>query len=49
MEVLPSRAEVPRGEEVEESVCEVCGEVTASLHEVNGMWVCDNCRDFLGG
>jgi len=49
MEVLPSRAEVPRGEEVEESVCEVCGEVTASLHEVNGMWVCDNCRDFLSG
>ncbi len=48
-EVLPERPEVPPGEELEESVCEVCGEVTASLYEVNGMWVCENCRDFLGG
>jgi len=49
IEVLPSRPETPPGEEIEESVCEVCGEVTSSLYEVNGMWVCDNCRDFLGG
>jgi ribosomal protein L37AE/L43A len=41
--------EVPAGEEIEESVCEVCGEVTTSLYEVNGMWVCENCRDTMGG
>jgi CBS domain-containing protein len=41
--------EVPAGEEIEESVCEICGEVTTSLHEVNGMWVCENCRDTMGG
>jgi CBS domain-containing protein len=49
IDVLPSRPEAAPGEEIEESVCEVCGEVTLSLYEVNGMWVCDNCRDFLGG
>ena len=49
IDVLPSRPEAVPGEEIEESVCEVCGEVTQSLYEVNGMWVCDNCRDFLGG
>jgi len=49
IDVLPSRPEAPPGEEIEESVCEVCGEVTLSLYEVNGRWVCDNCRDFLGG
>ncbi|MDI6819430.1 MAG: CBS domain-containing protein [Candidatus Hodarchaeaceae archaeon] len=49
IEVLPERPELPPREEIDESVCEVCGEVTASLHEVNGMWVCENCRDFLGG
>lgn len=49
LEVLPSRPEVPPGEEIEESVCEVCGEVTSSLYEANGMWVCENCRDFLSG
>ncbi len=41
--------EVPAKEEIEESVCEVCGEVTAGLYEVNGMWVCENCRDAMGG
>jgi CBS domain-containing protein len=41
--------EVPAGEEIEESVCEACGEVTTSLYEVNGMWVCENCRDAMGG
>jgi len=49
IEVLPERPQLPPSEEIEESVCEVCGEVTASLHEVNGMWVCENCRDFLSG
>lgn len=44
-----ARPEMPAGEEIEESVCEVCGEVTTSLHEVNGMWVCENCRDTMGG
>lgn len=44
-----TRTEVPAGEEIEESVCEVCGEVTTSLHEVNGTWVCENCRDTMGG
>jgi len=48
-EVLPERPEIPAGEEIEQSVCEVCGEVTSALYEVNGMWVCENCRDFLGG
>lgn len=47
--VLPERPQLLAPEEIEESVCEVCGEVTASLHEVNGMWVCENCKDFLGG
>jgi signal-transduction protein with cAMP-binding, CBS, and nucleotidyltransferase domain len=47
--VLPERPELPSPEEIEESVCEVCGEVTASLYEINGMWVCENCRDFLSG
>ena len=41
--------EVPAGEEIEESVCEVCGEVTTALYEVNGMWVCENCRDTMSG
>lgn len=41
--------EVPAKEEIEESVCEVCGEVTTGLYEVNGMWVCENCRDTMGG
>jgi len=49
LEVLPERPQPPPSEEIEESVCEVCGEVTSSLHEVNGMWVCDNCKDFLSG
>jgi len=49
MEVLPERPQTPAPEVIEESVCEVCGEVTGSLHEVNGMWVCENCRDFLSG
>jgi len=33
------------GERIEESVCEVCGELTTHLYEVNGMWVCESCRD----
>lgn len=36
-------------EEIGQSVCEVCGEVTTALSEVNGMWVCENCRDTMGG
>ena len=41
--------EMTASEEIEESVCEVCGEVTTALYEVNGMWVCENCRDTMSG
>lgn len=44
-----SGPEVPAREEIEQSVCEVCGEVTTALYEVNSMWVCENCRDTMGG
>ena len=43
-----ARPELPTGEAIEQSVCEVCGEVRTALHEVNGMWVCENCRDTMG-
>lgn len=43
-----SRPDEPVKEEVDESVCESCGEVTADLYEVNGMWVCETCRDDAG-
>jgi CBS domain-containing protein len=49
IDVLPERPLVTPSEEIEESVCEVCGDITVSLFEVNGMWVCENCRDFLSG
>lgn len=47
-EILESgfRAEGSK-EEIEESVCESCGEVTTQLYEVNGMWVCETCRDSM--
>ena len=41
--------ELPAREEIERSVCEVCGEVTTALREVNGMWICEYCRDTMGG
>ncbi len=45
----PSAAQIERAQtgSVDESVCEVCGEVRTDLYEVNGMWVCENCRDTL--
>jgi len=46
---LVSHPEMLEREEVGQSVCEVCGEVTTALSEVNGMWVCENCRDTIGG
>ena len=46
---LVSHREEGEREEIEESVCEVCGEVTTSLYEVNGSWVCENCRDSMSG
>ncbi len=46
---LVSHSEMFEREEVGQSVCEVCGEVTTALSEVNGMWVCENCRDTVGG
>lgn len=48
VEIVAHREEETR-EEVEESVCEACGEVTTSLYEVNGSWVCENCRDSMSG
>ncbi len=47
IEVLPEHRELSSKEEVEESVCEVCGEARKSLRELDGMWVCDECYDFL--
>jgi RNA polymerase-binding transcription factor DksA len=32
---------------IDESVCEVCGDIKSDLYEVNGMWVCENCRDTM--
>jgi CBS domain-containing protein len=48
MENPPQPEEPVRGE-IEESVCESCGEITTALYEVNGTWVCDNCRDTMCG
>ncbi len=47
VELAPERGELPAEEEFEESVCEVCGEMTRTLHDMNGMLVCEDCRDFL--
>jgi signal-transduction protein with cAMP-binding, CBS, and nucleotidyltransferase domain len=49
IEVLPEHRELSSEEEFEESVCEVCGEIASGLHEMNGMLVCEKCRDFLSG
>ncbi|MBS3815426.1 MAG: CBS domain-containing protein [Hadesarchaea archaeon] len=49
LEVIPEREEIEPPEEVEESVCEVCGEARKSLYEWNGKWICDECRDYLVG
>ena len=46
---MVTHPEVPVREEIEQSVCEICGEVRTTLYEVNGMWVCENCRDTMGG
>ncbi len=45
----PSAAQIERAQTntLDESVCEVCGEVRTDLYEVNGMWVCENCRDTM--
>jgi CBS domain-containing protein len=48
METIARPEETARGE-IEESVCDSCGELTTSLYEVNGMWVCDSCRDTMSG
>jgi CBS domain-containing protein len=48
-ETFPANRELRQREAIEESVCEVCGEVTPFLYEVNGMWVCENCKDTMGG
>ncbi len=46
-ELLETSVEAERRVEIEESVCEVCGEITTHLYEVNGMWVCEDCRDSM--
>jgi len=38
--------EPPAGK-IEESVCENCGEFTTELYEVNGKFVCENCRESM--
>jgi len=45
---IVAHPERPTEERVDHSVCENCGEVTTELYEVNGMWVCENCRDTIG-
>jgi CBS domain-containing protein len=50
--VIPEMAEfadfpVPSAEEVGTSVCEVCGQFTTHLYEVNGKWVCESCKDSM--
>ncbi len=40
--------EVLRIEEMERSVCEVCGEVKEGLREINGRWVCEDCAESQG-
>lgn len=47
LEAASAEQPVAAGAEMEESVCESCGEVRTELYEVNGMWVCDNCRDAM--
>jgi len=42
-----ARPEQSSSERIEQSVCEICGEVRTELYEVNGMWVCENCRDSM--
>jgi len=49
IELVTHREEEGSKDEIEESVCEVCGEVTTNLYEVNGSWVCENCRDSMSG
>jgi CBS domain-containing protein len=46
-ELLETGAGVEKRVEIEESVCESCGEITTHLYEVNGMWVCEDCRDSM--
>jgi signal-transduction protein with cAMP-binding, CBS, and nucleotidyltransferase domain len=40
-------AEGSASESIGQSVCEACGELTTDLYEVNGKWVCENCRDSM--
>lgn len=46
---MVTHPEAPARAEIEQSVCEACGEMGTALYEVNGMWVCENCRDTMGG
>ncbi|MFW5912777.1 MAG: cyclic nucleotide-binding/CBS domain-containing protein [Candidatus Hadarchaeota archaeon] len=51
LEVLPERENLEQKteEEIEESVCEICGEAHKSLVRYKDKWICDECRDFLVG
>lgn len=51
LEVLPEREnlEPQAEEEIEESVCEICGEAHKSLIRYKDKWICEECRDFLVG
>lgn len=50
LEVLPEHKEIETGpEEIEESVCEICGESRKHLVRYNNKWICEECRDFLVG
>lgn len=53
LEVIPEREEIQKPEskteEVEESVCEICGETRQPLIQYKNKWICEECRDFLVG
>jgi len=51
-EVLARRPELlretpPKKEPLEKQICESCGKLSEDLYEVNGIWVCDSCRDLM--
>ena len=35
-------------QEKDEGICEECGEFSEQTTIVNGRWVCDSCRDYIG-
>ncbi len=53
LEIIPEREEIQQQEnvqdEVQESVCEICGETRKPLIQYKNKWICEECRDFLVG